>query len=146
MELFRLRSAQSKTAYLCVTLNMRQFSGILLAVLITLLLGLSPLQGAIANFSGSLDQREDAHQIADAFDGGMAVSYDFAVIQDCEQSSVDGGCFSHSGSTGQCATCALALPPIALHPTISNITPGMLRADEDIVRQLGTSLYRPPKI
>ncbi len=125
---------------------MRQFSGKLLAVLITLLLGLSPLQGAIANFSSSLDQQGDTHQIADAFDSGTTVSFDYAVIQNCKQYSNDGDCFSHSDSTEQCATCALALPSIASFITNPPTTPGMLQADEDFVRQFGTSLYRPPKI
>ena len=125
---------------------MRQFSGKLLAVLITLLLGLSPLQGAIANFSGSLDQQGGAHQMADAFDSGIAVSSDYMVIQNCEQHGFDDDCFSHNGSAGQCATCALALPPIASYPTDPTATPGMLRADEDTVKKPDTSLYRPPKI
>jgi len=45
---------------------MRQISGTLLAVLITLLLGLSPLQGTLAGVSDSFDQQADARQIADA--------------------------------------------------------------------------------
>ena len=84
--------------------------------------------------------------MADAFDSGMAVSSDYAVIQNCEQHGFDVDCFSHNGSTGQCAPCALALPPITSHHTNSNITPGILPTDENIVRQLSTSLYRPPKI
>jgi hypothetical protein len=124
---------------------MRQISGTLLTVLITLLLGLSPLQGAISGVSDSFDQQADARQIADAIDSGIAVSSDYAVIQNCGQCSVDDDCFSQSCPT-ECATCALALPPIASPLTNPVTTPRMLPADEGVVKQLATSLFRPPKI
>jgi hypothetical protein len=125
---------------------MRKISGTLLTVLITLLLGLSPLQGAIAGISDSFDQQADARQIADATDSGIAVSPDYAVTQNCEQCDVDNGCFSQSCPPGECATCALTLPPIASHLTDPIPTPGMLPTDEGVVKQLASSLFRPPKI
>ena len=123
---------------------MRQISGTLLAVLITLLLGLSPLQETIAGVSDSFDQQADARQIADAIDSGIAVSSDYAVTQNCGQCNVDDDCFSQSCPT-KCATCALALPPIASHLTDPVTTPGMLPTDEGVVKQLVPSLFRPPK-
>ena len=124
---------------------MRQISGTLLAVLITLLLGLSPLQGTIAGVSDSFDQQADARQIADAIDSGIAVSSDYAVTQNCEQCDADNGCFNQSCPPGECATCALALPPIASHLTDPVTAPGMLPTDEGVVKQLVPSLFRPPK-
>jgi hypothetical protein len=125
---------------------MRQSYRTLLAVLIALLLGLSPLQGAIAGFSDSLDLQADARQIADAIDSGIAVSSEFAVIQNGGQCDIDNGCFNQSCPPGECATCALTLPPIASNLTNPVTTPRMLPADEGVVKQLATSLFRPPKI
>jgi hypothetical protein len=125
---------------------MRQFSEILLAALITLLLGLSPLQGAIAGFSDSFNQQGDTRQVTNAFDRGFTVSSDYAIFQICEQCNVDNSCFNHSSSPHECATCALTLPPIASNLTKPVTTPRMLPADEDVVKQLATPLFRPPKI
>ena len=124
---------------------MRQSYRTLLAVLITLLLGLSPLQGAIAGVSDSFDQQADARQIADAIDSGIAVSSDYVVTQNCEQCDADNGCFNQS-CPPECATCALALPPIVSHLTDPVTAPGMLPTDEGVVKQLAPSLFRPPKI
>jgi hypothetical protein len=125
---------------------MRQSYRTLLAVLIALLLGLSPLQGAIAGFSDSFDQRGDARLIADAFDSGIDVSSNDAVFQNCGQCDVGNDCFSQSCPPGECATCALTLPPIASNLTNPVTTPRMLPTDEGVVRQLAPSLFRPPKI
>ena len=125
---------------------MRKFFGILLAALITLMLGLSPLQGAIAGFSDSFDQRGDARLIADAIDSGFTVSSNDAIFQNCEQCNVDNGCFNQNCPPGECATCALTIPPVASNLTNPVTTPRMLPADEGVVKQLATSLFRPPKI
>ena len=125
---------------------MRQFSEILLAALITLLLGLSPLQGAIAGFSDSFNQQGDTRQITDAFDSGFTVSSDYAIFQNCGQCNMDNGCFNQSCPPDECATCALTLPPTSSNLTDPITTPRMLPADEGVVKQLATSLFRPPKI
>lgn len=146
LELFQPLSAQPETVIYKYIDNMRKSFGILLAALITLMLGLSPLQGAIAGFSDSFDQRGDARLIADAIDSGFTVSSDYAIFQNCEQCNVDNGCFNHSSPPDECATCALTLPPIASNLTKPVTTPRMLPADEDVVKQLAIPLFRPPKI
>jgi hypothetical protein len=60
---------------------MRQISGTLLAVLITLLLGLSPLQGAIAGVSDSFDRQGDTRQITGTFDNVFTVFSDYSVTK-----------------------------------------------------------------
>jgi len=125
---------------------MRLFFEVLLATLITLLLGFAPLQGAIAGFSDSFEQQGDTRQITDAFDSDFTVFPDYAAFQNCEQCNVDNSCFNHSSPPDECATCALTLPPIASNLTNPVTTPRMLPADEDVVKQLATSLFRPPKI
>ena len=125
---------------------MRQFFKKLLTVLIALQLGLSPLQGAIAGFSGSFDQLGDSYQMGDAFDSSMAVSSDYALDQICGQHNVDDKCFDYICFSGQCAACALALSKLITYPPYLVATPGMSLAYEGIVGLAPTPLFRPPKI
>ncbi len=118
----------------------------LLAVLIAIQLGLSPLQGAIAGFSGSFDQLGDSYQMGDAFDSSMAACSDCALNQNCGQRNVDDNCFDYSCFSGQCTASAQVLSKLTPYPPDPTATPGMLLADEGIVRLLPTSLFRPPKI
>jgi hypothetical protein len=125
---------------------MRQFFKILLATLITLLLGFAPLQGAIAGFSDSFEQQGGTRQITDAFDNDFTVPSDYAAFQNFEQCDIDNSCFNHSSPPDECATCALTLPPIASNLINPITTPRMLPTDEGFVKQPATSLFRPPKI
>jgi len=117
----------------------------LLVILLTLLLGLSPLQGAIAGFASSFEQEGGVHQMADRHDGGIVMAADHAAAQDCEQCNAEAGCNGHSCSSGQCASCVLAVLPIfpdILHRTA---TSGLLRTDNGFVSKLSSSLFRPPR-
>jgi len=124
---------------------MNQLTKKLQAFLFTLLVGLSPLQGAIASFVETIDQQEKTVQMADASDSSMAASFAFMVTPNCGRCNIADDCFSHSCSSGQCVTCALALPPVASHSMNTTATPGMLGAEEGIVKQLSIPLFRPPK-
>ncbi|MBL3591192.1 MAG: hypothetical protein JMN24_15585 [gamma proteobacterium endosymbiont of Lamellibrachia anaximandri] len=121
---------------------MPRLSDKLLAVLLTLLLGLSPLQGAMAGFAASPDREGSVHQMSDMHDSGMVMDQ---AAHDCKQCSADDGCGGHSCSSGQCASCALALLPVFLLPTHLAATPVLPRADKGFVSQLSSSLFRPPR-
>ena len=122
---------------------MYRLSEKLLAILLTLLLGLSPFQGAMAGFAASSDQEGGVHQMSDT-QGDMVMDIDPAT-HDCEQCNADDGCNGHSCSSGHCASCVLAVLPVFSHPTNLSATPGLLRADDDFVSQLSSSLFRPPR-
>lgn len=126
--------------------GMRRLFKKLLVVLIALQLGLSPLPGAAAGFAGSFDQPGDSYQTIDAPDSSMAIFPESALNQNCGQCNLDDSCYDYSCFSGQCSTCALALSKLTPYPPSPAATPGILPADEGIVRQLPTSLFRPPKI
>ena len=124
---------------------MRRVSEKLLAVLLTLLLGLSPLQSAMAGFASSLDQEGGVHQMANSHDGGMVMAADHVAAHDCEQCNADAGCNGHNCSSGQCASCALALLQVFSHPQNLIAVSVPLRADDGFVSQLSSYLFRPPR-
>ena len=118
---------------------MSRISEKLLTVLLTLLLGLSPLQGAIAGFASSLDQEEGMHQMSGTH-GDMAMNIDHGA-HDCEQCSAGDGC-----SSGQCASCALALLPYITLPKNLTAAIELLRTDDGSVSQYSSFLFRPPRV
>ena len=93
-----------------------------LAVLIAIQLGLSPLQGAIAGFSDSFDQLGDSYQMGDAFDSSMAACFDCALNQNCGQRNVDDNCFDYSCFSGQCTASALMLSKLTPYPPYPTTT------------------------
>ncbi len=127
---------------------MRQFSGMLLIILVSLLFGLSPLQGALISFSDSFGSQGETHPMVDTFDSGIAVSSSNAMIQECWQCDTNDDHMSHSRSSNQCttSTCVLAPPAITSHPANPATVSVKLGADEDAVRLLASSLFRPPKV
>ncbi len=122
---------------------MDRLSEKLLAILLTLLLGLSPLQSAMAGFAVSSDQEGGVHQIS-VIQGDMVMNIDHATY-DCEQCNADDGCNGHSCSSGQCASCVLAVLPIGSHPINFKATSKLLQKGDYFVSQLSSSLFRPPK-
>jgi hypothetical protein len=122
---------------------MRQVSEKLLAVLLTLLLGLSPLQGVMTGFATSSDQEKRVHQLADMH-SDKVMDTDHAT-PDCEQCNVDDGCTGLNCSSGQCASCVLAVLPDSSHPMDLTTTSGFIRTDGGFISQLSSSLFRPPK-
>jgi hypothetical protein len=125
---------------------MRQFSRTLLVFLLTLLLGLSPLQVAMASISDAFDLQRDTTPNADDFDGDTVVLGDYAKNQNCEMSDDYNSCINSSCPSGDCATCALTLPSITSYFTNPVTRTGMFQTSEDVVKQLVTTLFRPPKI
>lgn len=110
---------------------MNKHSENLLAILLTLLLGLSPLQGAIAGLATSFDKEEDVHQLFDS--QGHIVMDTGPVCHDSEHCNTNVGCDDHSCSYGQCATCMLAVLPVFSYPVNPVTTSELLRKDDRLV-------------
>ena len=125
---------------------MSRFTIKLQAFLITLLVGLTPLQGAMAGFVESTDQGEKILQMVDSFDRSMVASFANAASPNCSQCNNVDTCFMHGCSSDQCATCALALLPVVSQLQDTTATPALLRADDGIIKQYSIPLFRPPKI
>ncbi|WP_177419603.1 hypothetical protein [endosymbiont of Lamellibrachia barhami] len=96
----------------------------------------------MAGFAASPDQEGSVHQMSNMHDEGMVMDQ---AAHDCEQCNADDGCVGHSCSSGQCASCVLALLPFFLLPTHLAVTPVLPMADKGFVSQLSSSLFRPPR-
>ncbi|MEN8179114.1 MAG: hypothetical protein ABFS39_10930 [Pseudomonadota bacterium] len=122
---------------------MHRLSKKLLAVLLTLLLGFSPLQGVMAGVAASFDQEEGVHQMT-GMHGDMAMATDQAE-HNCEQRHADDGCNSHSCSSAQCASCVLALLPFFSFPTNLTATSLSYSVADGLESQLSSPFLRPPR-
>ncbi len=120
---------------------MYRLSEQLLAILITLLLVLSPLQGALAGFAISSNQGGNAHQMAIGHDGGTFLDAGHVACQDCEQCSTEDGCNGHSCPSSQCTSCTLAAFPIFAYFTNPTVMLGLAIADDTIISQFSPSLF-----
>ena len=123
---------------------MHRLSEILLAILLTLLLGFSPLTGAVAGITASYDQEEGTHQMA-SMPADMVMAFDHATAHDCEQCNTDDCCAGDSCSSGHCVHCVSALPAIYSHQTQFTASPVLIRADDSFINRLSASLFRPPR-
>ena len=124
---------------------MRQSSKKLLAILLALLVGLIPLQSAMAGFADSFGLGDGVHQMADRHDGSQ-VLVDHVMAQDCEHCKVDAGCSNGQGcSSGHCVSCVLGLFPVLSFPTQQSAASVQFRTDDGFVRQLSSFLFRPPR-
>jgi hypothetical protein len=116
----------------------------LLAVMLILLLGLSPLQSAIAD-AAFPTRGEPAHQTACMHDGGMMMAGDQSP-HGCDQCNSDTGCSNHTCSSGHCTSSVLAMIPAFSYPLNLSVVAGLPAADDGFVSQLSTSLFRPPRV
>lgn len=124
---------------------MRQSPNKLLAILLALLVGLIPFQSAMAGFADSFGQGDGIHQMADRHDGSQAMA-DHVMAQDCEHCKTDAGCSNgHGCSSGHCVSCVLGLLPVLSVPTHQSAASVQFRTDDGFVRQLSSSLFRPPR-
>jgi hypothetical protein len=124
---------------------MRQSYKKLLAILLALLVGLIPLQSAIAGFADSFGPGDGAHQMADRPDSSQTMA-DHVIAQDCEHCKTDTGCSNgHGCSSGHCVSCVLGLLPVLSFPTSQSSTSVQFRTVDGFVRQLSSSLFRPPR-
>ena len=124
---------------------MKQSSNKLLAILLALLVGLVPLQGAMAGVVDSFDQGEGGHQMADRQDDSLAM-VNYVLAQDCEHCKVDAGCSNGDGcSSGGCVSCVLELLPVVSSLTHQSAVSVRFRTADGFVRHSSSSLFRPPR-
>ncbi len=123
---------------------MHRLSEKLLAVFLILLLGLSPLQNALAGIAASSDQRENALQIECMHDGEMVMVADQST-HDCDQCNTEHGCTSHTCSSGHCTSCVLAVLSAFAYPASHTVITKMLSVEDSVVTKLSASLFRPPR-
>lgn len=124
---------------------MHQSSKKLLAILLALLVGLIPLQSAMAGFADSFGQGEGVHQMTDWHDGSQAMA-DHDMAQDCEHCKTGTGCSNgHGCASGHCVSCVLGLFPVLSFPTQQSAASVQFRTDDGFVRQLSSFLFRPPR-
>jgi hypothetical protein len=122
-----------------------QYSEKLLAMLLALMLGLSPLQSAMASFTSAFGQEGSTHhQMSDTpCDMDMENSH---AVQDGNQCDMQSDCVDHSCASGHCASGVLAVIPSFANFIVSCSTPEFYRTHEEFVDQLFSSLFRPPRV
>jgi len=122
---------------------MHRLSKKLLAIMLSILLGLSPLQGALAGYVTFDDQPENVHQpVSLHADMDMA---DNPSAQDHEQCGTDLTSMNHCCSSGHCASCAVGITQVSILSTINISEPLPIQVDDRFVSQPSTALFRPPK-
>jgi hypothetical protein len=115
----------------------------LLIIMLTLLLGLAPLQGALAGIFISTDQHVGMQQMPDSHADAMVM--DHSTSHDCVQNMDDKRCSGHSCSSGHCASCALGLTASFAYTAIFSSAPKSNLTDERFVSQTSSLLFRPPR-
>jgi hypothetical protein len=80
-----------------------------LARLLALLLGISPLQSAMAGFTAHAVQAGSGHQMGHEHEAGMTMDQNKVMKHDCRQCQDPTGCSGHTCSSGHCSSCAPAL-------------------------------------
>ena len=116
----------------------------LLMLWLSLLLGISPLHGAMAEIFTPSGKYDSVHQMASMPANTVAAAPDhgFSV---CEQGDSHGCCGGSDCPSSQCTACVLAVAteyPRLLRPG------GSIRIfwiDDSFVNEFSSSLYRPPK-
>jgi len=122
---------------------MRYIPEKLLAIMLAILLGAAPMQGAMAEFSTFPKQSGDAHLPA-----GAQIDVDHGydhTTHNCDQYNTDTDSTNHDCSSGQCVSCAPATSQVSVFSTIhtSNSLPTLV--GEHFISRSLTSLYRPPR-
>ena len=126
---------------------MRRFPEKLLAALLSVVLGLIPLQGAMAGFTSSLEQKSEVHQhqMGNHHNGGQVVTTEHGAMMDCENCNADTGCSGGSCSSGHCVSCLLGLLPDFSFSTLQITFTAVMQTHSDLVNQSISSLFRPPR-
>ena len=116
----------------------------LLTVILALLLGLSPLQGAVAAMQDSPAQDMGMHQMVEQPDEQNTVTL-HQMSHDCQQHKGDRGCTSHASSCNQCASCVVGLLPVTTSNVTPTVTTGLRPFNDGLSTPHAPSLYRPPR-
>lgn len=119
----------------------------LFAVLLSVMLGLIPLQGAMGGFTSTLEQKggEHQHQIDGHHSADVILMNDHAANPGCDNYNADAGCNGNNCSFGHCVSCLLALLPDFFFPTLQTATSKVIQTDSDLLNQTVSSLFRPPR-
>ena len=120
---------------------MHRLANKLLMILLTLSLGLAPLQGTFASFSGGCDHDGDMHQSVDNDANSMMLITD-QMGQDCPH------CDAVADCTGQCSSLLnvfAALLPDASYFVKSAVVSIPPTTRDIVVSQIPSLLFRPPK-
>ena len=100
-----------------------------LSLLLSLALGLTPLQAAFADLAGSPGHLSGMHQMADG--------------HDCEQNTIGEGCADKDCPSCQCIF--PVLPPDFSYSMTPAASPDGRSVDDGLIGQNPASLYRPPR-
>jgi hypothetical protein len=115
----------------------------LLVILLTLLLGLSPVQGAMAELTSLAQPMGHAHQLVDTQDdNGIDDNQPF---QESGQFDTDTGSTNTSCLSGHCAACAMVLTQAPILSTIYTSKPLLLQVTGHFTSPPSASLFRPPR-
>lgn len=117
----------------------------LLAVLLSVLLGLIPLQGAMAGVYSQKDDVVHQHHMDANHSDIMVMMHDSATMMDCDECNTATLCGGNSCSSGHCISCILALLPQILIPTLQTSTSIVAQLHFEFMRQPASSLFRPPR-
>jgi hypothetical protein len=126
---------------------MCRFSEKLLAILLSVLLGLIPLQGAMAGLASLLEQTSEVqqHQMGSHHDTGQGSTVDHGAMMDCENCNTHTESCGDKCSSGHCVSCLLALPAgfsFSVHHTSTSL---VMQTHCLLVKQRISSLFRPPR-
>jgi len=122
---------------------MSQFSEKLLVAFLGLVLGLSPLQDALAGLGSSLDQKTDAQLLSDMH---CAVSMEANhASPDDHQCNTQQDCHDRACSAGHCASCVLALLSESFRISKSGNTSDFPAFQSEYISSRSASFFRPPR-
>ncbi|MEN8171171.1 MAG: hypothetical protein ABFS08_13190 [Pseudomonadota bacterium] len=125
---------------------MRSLSDKLLAAILALVLGFSPLQGAVAAVLDTPSQGMGMHQMMESQGDQNSVPANQMSHDYCQQNKMDDDCTSHAGASSHCSSCVVGLIPV----TTINITPTLISgphpSSDGFISQHAPSLYRPPRV
>jgi hypothetical protein len=126
---------------------MSRLSRQLLALLLALLMGLAPLQGAVAGMS-ALSSGDQGMAGMSQMDHGamMDMASGASVDHDCDQCNSDDCCSGSNCLSGHCATCAMALLPVLTSLVSPTATLRLSQVGDNLRSTLPASLFRPPRV
>jgi len=118
----------------------------MMAILLALLLGLSPLQTLVAGIISSSATDGGMHRISNMQDSEMA-GKDRHVGGECDKCNDANGCHGHDCFSAQCAYCmGVALLPDFSYPIHRAVGLNVTRPDRAYPTHPFSSLFRPPRV
>ena len=131
-------------ACIAYIITMHYLTDKLLTVTLALVLGLSPLQGAVASM---LDTHSDSvgMQQMMAHAGDMSSLSAPQMNHDCSQHMGDSGCQTHAGASSHCSSCVVGIHSAMIAAFTPILESGTRPSNEGFTSYSTTSLYRPPR-